>query len=152
MLRCYRSSCNFQHALDATLLQFVLFTPTRSWCYAATVFHVTSNTHLILQTDTLDATLLPFFLQLPTRSWFDAATVLRTKIHTQQFILSQAQFVAVLQKLAMEVHKHSCQLAEKNLEDLETHLLWKSCRMASVTWADEMSWYYGKTRKRPNNR
>ena len=118
MLRCYRSSCNFQHALDATLLpSFVCFSNTHLMlrCYRFPCHFY----HALDSTDTLDATLLPFFLQLPTRSWFDAATVLRTKIHTQQFILSQAQFVAVLQKLAMEVHKPSCQLAEKTLKTLK---------------------------------
>ena len=35
------------------------------------------------------------------------------RLNSQQLVFSQPRFVAVLQKLAMEVHKPSCQLAEK---------------------------------------
>ena len=84
MLRCYRSSCNFQHALDATLLRFVLWTPTRSRCYVATVLRGTSNMYLMLRCychscnfqHALDATLHTFFMQLLTRALCFTATVL----------------------------------------------------------------------------
>ena len=60
------------------------------------------------------------------------------RLRSQQFVFPQPRFIAFRQKLAMEAHKLSCQLAEKkNLGDLETHLLRKSCTTASVTLADE---------------
>ena len=67
MLHCYRSSYNFQQALDATLLpSFVCFSNTHLMlrCYRFPCHFY----HALDSTDTLDATLLPFFLQLPTRS------------------------------------------------------------------------------------
>ena len=67
MLRCYRSPCNLQHALENYLSH------RYDWCCMVRI----------------------------------------ERLHSQQFVFSQPRFVAVLQKLAMEAHKPSCQLAEK---------------------------------------
>ena len=49
MLRCGTSSCNIQHALDATLWHFFVQHLTCSWCYAVALLRATSNTLLMLR-------------------------------------------------------------------------------------------------------
>ena len=175
MLRCNRSWCNLQHALHATLQSFFLILPTRCWCYAATVLLATSNTLFMLQWQcnlwSQNAERIkPFAWKCGPQSrrahphsvswtWKDCllhrchwCSMLRMKrLHSQEFVFSQPRFVALLQKLAMEVHKLSCQFSKKKILQTLKRLFWeKGCKMARVAWADENElalWQNAKTSK-----
>ena len=157
MLRCYRSFCNLQHALDATLLPFLK--KCGSFDHVA---HMSNRKRTMLLTD--GATCYPKMskelnliyawkcsaqsgrVHTHSVSWtwegylshryHWCCMVSIKRLHSQQFVFSQPRFVAVLQKLAMEVHKPSCELAEKTLETLK-RIFWEKAARRQALWADE---------------
>ena len=84
--------------------------------------------------------------------WCCMVSIKSKRLHSAQFVFSQPRFVAVLQKLAMEVHKPSSQLAEEKTLETLNRISWeKAARRQALHEPMKMSWHRGKRRNRPKN-
>ena len=119
MLRCYPSACNFQDALDAALLPF-----TR------TVFGGCEK--IFCHTGTIDA------------AWSALKDYIPNSLssHSRNLLL-------YCKRWQIEVHRPSCQLAEKTLETLKRIFWEKAARRQALH--EPMKISCGKKRKRPKN-
>ena len=105
------------------------------------------TTLLTFVTQPVVTTLLSSFLSY----WYYWCSMVCIKeLHSQQFVLPKPRFIVARKILAMEVHKPQCHFAAEYDWSIETHLEKVLFFRFHENHPMKMSFYCGKTRKRPN--